>query len=62
MQGQLRWSDVKGVRLRRSSFISSTIGPRIEVRVDGGKLEILDVYSTPLTHIYDQIQHYWQAG
>jgi hypothetical protein len=59
LHGHMRWSELRNVKIRRGSSFST---PRIEVRIEGAKLNILDIYSSPLPDIHEQIEHYWKAG
>jgi hypothetical protein len=65
MQGELRWDEVRDVRIRRrdrSSFelSSGTAGPGILLRVEGATVSIADLYDRPLVIIHQNILQYWR--
>jgi hypothetical protein len=59
LQGQLRWAELKRIRIRKGAFLSA---PVLELRVEGARIDIPDIYSTPLTLIHREIDAFWQAG
>jgi hypothetical protein len=56
--GEMRWSELRNVR-QRNNFLNRAV---IDLHVEGAKVEILDVYDTPLVEIRRQIEQYWRAG
>jgi hypothetical protein len=59
LNGQMRWPELKSVKLRRGSLLRS---PIVELRIEGAKIDIVDIYETPLAEIHRQIDRYWRAG
>jgi hypothetical protein len=63
-QGELRWDELRGLRLRTGPglFSSSEPGPRagIELVLDGASFIIADVYDRPLPVILERIKQYWR--
>jgi hypothetical protein len=56
LKGELRWRELRDVKLRGSSR------KRIELRVEGAQIYIMDFYESPISEIHQQIVHYWNAG
>ncbi|HEY7422643.1 MAG TPA: hypothetical protein VH682_00150 [Gemmataceae bacterium] len=66
MVGQLRWDEVRDVKLGKSAasfqFTMSAQSLRgIVIKVEGAAIVIVDVYDRPLALIYQNICHYWRG-
>jgi hypothetical protein len=57
--GELRWEEVRSTKL---VLQSSNRLSRIQLQVEGARIDLLDVYDSPLNEIYDRIMAYWSAG
>ncbi len=59
--GQLRWKEIRGVRLGRNKPFVATRGaingPAIMVQVDGAVIPIADINDASLDTIHDRISH-----
>jgi hypothetical protein len=59
LKGELRWKEVREVKLRTRGGPSQR---RVELRVDGAQINIMDFYESSIGEIHRQIQHYWTTG
>jgi hypothetical protein len=59
LKGELRWKELRNVKLRERG---TTGQRRIEMRVEGAQINIMDLYDSPISEIHRQIMHYWEAG
>jgi hypothetical protein len=59
LKGELRWKELRKVKLRERG---TTGQRRIEMRVEGAQIDIMDLYDSPISEIHRQIMHYWEAG
>jgi hypothetical protein len=64
--GELRWKEVRDVRLRHGSGALfsdvSARGSGVVVRVDGAEFLVADFYDAPIQVIYDRISQLWRHG
>jgi hypothetical protein len=59
LEGELLWDELRDLKFNNS------ISPRhrrIELRIDGAKIFVPDIYDTPVAEIHRRIEHYWKAG
>lgn len=65
LQGQLKWSELRGVEFRTSprSFRMSSVNAvaGIVLKIDGSALAIVDLYNEPLETIHAIITRFWGA-
>jgi hypothetical protein len=64
LQGQLRWPELKKVKLQRARHFTWTnhpVGPGVLLQVEGASMLIADVYDRPAAVIYQQLCFYWRG-
>ncbi len=59
LQGELRWKELRDVKLKDRGSAGRR---RIEMRVEGAQIHVMDLYDSPIGEIHRQIVHYWTAG
>jgi hypothetical protein len=59
LEGQMRWAELKKVLFRKGSLLRS---PVVQLGFEGAKINILDIFETPIAEIHRQIEQYWAAG
>jgi len=66
LQGQLRWPELKKVKLRHASHWHFTLtrqptGQGVLLQVEGATMFIADIYDRPVSVIYQQLCFYWRG-
>jgi hypothetical protein len=59
LKGELRWKEVREIKLRTAG------GPaqrRVELKIHGAQINIMDFYESSLGEIHKQIDGYWREG
>ncbi len=59
LTGELRWKELRDVKFKDKA---ATGQRRIELRVEGAQINIMDLYDSPMNEIHRQITQYWNAG
>lgn len=58
LKGELRWRELVDVQYRGSASAARRM---IQLKVEGARIDIRDIYDAPLSEIYDRITTFWRA-
>jgi hypothetical protein len=58
LKGELRWRELQDVQFREGS---SAARRRIQLKVAGARIDIMDFYDAPLREIHQRIDEFWRA-
>jgi hypothetical protein len=58
LKGELRWRELVDVQYKGGSSAASR---KIQLKVEGASIDIMDIYDTPLSEIHERIASFWKA-